>query len=311
MVEWTRTLTVVASLALCVSVCAHAGDIAFVSVRDGLPNLYLMDEDGSNIRRILDAPDGILAPAWSPDGETIAVGIGRSLSLFRLRDRRRTDLDLPGATNDLPSWSSDGKRIAFNAAFGGIVRGVYTADSDGGRAELLSPSQQTRTAWFPDGNRLIMSDRPVAGALASVIFAVEVPGGKRKRLTDVNNWNYAPALSPDGQTVAFAAKPALQDDTQIYVMDPEGRRERQLIETDGKVYVTGWTYPHQGILYYEWQGGNQDIWAVTGDGSQTRRLTRHPAQDLDAVMRPGPLAANPLRLKASVWGFMKRLTAYR
>ncbi len=309
----TREIAAVASLTLCVCFGARAGEIAFISFRDGLPNLYLMNEDGSNIHRVLDSPDGIFGPAWSPDGETIAVAVSDTLSLFRVHEGMRTDLALPGTINKLPSWSRDGQHIAFYAFAGGIVNGVYLADNDGGGAKLLSPGFQTRTSWLAGGESLAMARDRGLGGLAADIFRVDVRGG-RTNLTEDDAWNYAPSVSPDGTRIAFESNRDAGDDplhTQVYVMDVDGGRRRLLGETEGEAWVTGWTYPEQGVLYSELRAGDRDIWTVSRDGVSTRRLTQHPAWDIDAVMKPGPLVVNPLNLKASVWGFMKRAAVDR
>ena len=46
--------------------------IAFVSNRDGNPEIYVMDADGGNLRRLTNNPARDYAPSWSPDGKRIA-----------------------------------------------------------------------------------------------------------------------------------------------------------------------------------------------------------------------------------------------
>jgi len=276
-----------------------------------------MDEGGSNIRRILESQHGVVGaggPAWSPDGDTIALGFAGVVTLLGVRDGKLTPLDLGFPRSKLPSWSWDGSRIAFFAVGGGIVRGIYVADSDGGAAELVSPSDETRTSWLPDGSGLLMADRAAFGGVTSDVFKVDIETGKRTNMTDLNAWDYAPTVSPDGASIAFESnRDNVADPLRIhvYAMDIGGAGQHRILEAQDRAAVTGWTYPHQGILYSAVRQDNWDIWTVTRDGRSARRLTTHPALDMDAVMKPGPLPVNPLNLKASVWGFMKRAVVDR
>ena len=49
--------------------------IAFSSNPDGNGDIFVMDADGSNIRRLTHTPDGEQFPSWSPDGEQIVFAL--------------------------------------------------------------------------------------------------------------------------------------------------------------------------------------------------------------------------------------------
>ena len=54
-------------------VCVEAqARIAFASNRDGNYEIYVMDADGANLQRLTNNPHGDSSPSWSPDGKQIA-----------------------------------------------------------------------------------------------------------------------------------------------------------------------------------------------------------------------------------------------
>jgi TolB protein len=91
--------------------------IAFGSSRDGEYEIYVMDADGSNIRRLTRSPGLDARPAWSPDGKRLAFTSNRdgNYQIYVMnadgtgvrRITRNTERD------DFAAWHPDGKRLAF------------------------------------------------------------------------------------------------------------------------------------------------------------------------------------------------------
>jgi TolB protein len=139
--------------------------LAFISNRSGINQLYLSDLDHQITRRL--HPLHILGrtPVWSPDGEWILVASdatedGNS-DLFRISRggvlQRLTEV--PGTDWD-PLWAPDGRSIAFVTYRQGN-QDLYRMQADGSAAHDLLPestSSITYFAWAPDGRRIAYVD---------------------------------------------------------------------------------------------------------------------------------------------------------
>jgi hypothetical protein len=105
---------------------------------------------------------------WSPDGVTIAVAVGRRIILVDVATgREMTVLDDPlGGVLSNPSWTPDGKRIAFDyAPIGSLGHPgfweIQVIDRDGSNRRRLSDAPAPESAgyrqpsWSPDGTRIV------------------------------------------------------------------------------------------------------------------------------------------------------------
>ncbi|MEO9322040.1 serine hydrolase [Nocardioides sp. C4-1] len=196
-------------------------------------------------------------PALSPDGARV-VYVLRTLDLEA--DRNVDELWLvpvdgaaprrltAGPADTTPTWSPDGRRIAF------LRDGrPHLLDPDGGDAEPLghAPAGAGRPAWSPDGSRLAFAapvdpagdDAPdgaplvarradyqvdgagMLGAVRRQLFVLDVSadGGSCRQVTDGPEHAGDPAWSPDGRTLAFTRKVGDDSDltyrTAVHLLD--------------------------------------------------------------------------------------------
>ncbi len=186
--------------------------IAFMSNRDGGPEIYVMGADGSGQTRITYDPESNYGPLWSPDGSKILyVHYRRGGSDIRVLDADGTLQTLvPGGDGyDLsPNWSPDGSRVAFvRCPDRGIPAELLVINSDGSGlvnvsnhpeadvALCATDAQPGGYAWSGDGERLVFhSMREPEG-----LYVVDADGTGLRYLTD----GFMPAWSPAGDSIYF------------------------------------------------------------------------------------------------------------
>ena len=130
--------------------------IAFVSTRSGLPQVYVMAPDGTDQQLFAPFDYGVTGssngPEWSPDGRTVAFhrDVGGTLQVFVLDVRSRTVRQLTSVgRNEDPTWAPDSRHLAFVSDRAGY-RQLWIIDIETGRIRpLLQQSGARLPAWSP------------------------------------------------------------------------------------------------------------------------------------------------------------------
>jgi Tol biopolymer transport system component len=109
-----------------------------------------------------------------------------------------------GVLNARPAWSPDGTRIAFISDRDGSPS-IYVMAADGTNVQrrTFGPMDITPT-WMPDGSSIVYSGQ-WAGSSAILRTAASGPPTPPTVIFDLPGWDADPAVSPDGQSVAFTS----------------------------------------------------------------------------------------------------------
>ena len=219
--------------------------IAFVSDRDATKErrskeIYIVDYDGFNPRRVTVNGSLNILPAWSPDGQKLAYTSYRQVtpgifvaSIFEMKNVRLTG---PQSQAFAPSWSPDGKRVAYASNAGGNME-IFVAGSEGGEARKITSSSASEAApcWSPTGNEIAFtSDR---GGTPQ-IYLMDADGLNIRRLTTVGNWNDAAAWNPSKQFAEIAYTARLEGGGfDIAIIDLATRQVRQITQGAGAASI--------------------------------------------------------------------------
>lgn len=243
-------------------VLAKDGTLAITEKQLGNSSIVTLNRDGSDRRVVFDVngkgldPEqvkkglaGAFQPAWSPDSQWIAFGLG---AWFQERTRGKATLmrvrrdgtgwePLTDGTvhSGFPSYSADGKEIVFRV-FGAQDKGLRVIDVETRKVRVLTEEYDNLPFWSPDGKRIVFTRK--VDAVNFDIFTIRPDGGDLQRLT-TNRGNDGHAVwTADGRILwstgmyGFREEAALYDNTfqpygQIMVMNADGTGKRLLTDS--------------------------------------------------------------------------------
>lgn len=213
--------------------------IAFSSGRDAESDiqLYLMDADGGNQRRVMDfVPADQLGARWSPDGEWIAffTNVDGMLEIYKVRPdgTELTRLTADASNNFMPDWSPDGARIIF-VSERDSNRELYVMNADGSNPVRLTdhPADDLRPRWSPDGAQILFQSSRDG---QSNLYVMDAPAADvsgpvdqdARLLTFPGFMDEAPNWALNGEMIVFTSNRDSADlnlpNWEIYFMTPDG-----------------------------------------------------------------------------------------
>jgi dipeptidyl aminopeptidase/acylaminoacyl peptidase len=251
-------------------------------------HIYVVDLDEREPRRLTRGAYNFSDPTFAPDGGSIAFvaritrdvhpdySIKNDLYIMDLEGGEPRKLEVPGRSVFGPTWSPDGRRIAFAArdttepSASNTEIGVIRLDDAGAVGDLTwvtRPLDRSARAyrWSSDGEWIYFT----AGVHGTVpIYRVRISDGEIRQVVSGERGVLSFDLGADRLVYAIT-EPA--NPSEVYTADADGDRERRITELN-----TGWlsgvhVQPHRGFFYRSFDGRRVQGWLIEPVGYERGR----------------------------------------
>lgn len=254
-------------------------EIAFISTRDGSPQIYTISMKGGEARKRSDVSTGVNGLLWSPDGNTFAYWTEgypecETDDCNRERLKEKEDSKIEAMIFDRllyrhwDTWKHDTRYHLY----------VLPVDNDEPR--ILTPGDYDTPPislgghwtydFSPDGEEMVFlrnTDEMAAISTNNDLFTVPVTGGEINRITTNPANDFQPAYSPDGKYISYLMmeRPGFEADRhQLVIYNRETGTETNLTEDlDYSVGEYVWSPDSRYIYFSANDQGNNSIFSVS------------------------------------------------
>lgn len=276
------------------------GQLAFASNRDGVPQIYIMNVDGTGVQQVTKLNDGACQPSWSPDGQKLVFTspcrsnrqtyAGSSVWIINADGTGLKPLaTAPGGDFD-PAWSPQGDKIAFTSLEDGWSQ-IYVVNIDGsGRTNLSNNhASESQPRWSPSGSQIIYIS---VRSKVSEVWIMPAAGGDGQRFSrSGGREDSTPSWSPDGQYIAFDQ--IISGVSRLMVMQfKEGSTPETRVCPAGPLSTQpmaepAWSQDGHWLAFETWPTGtDHEIALLTTNCANYTELTSHTGLNFDAAWRP-------------------------
>jgi TolB protein len=254
--------------------------IFFASNRTGAGNkeIWMMDADGANQKRVTQFNSISMMPGVSQDGSKIAFTSyahgNPAIFVFSVDPVRRLPFyNQVASMNATPDFTPDGKQIVYSSTASGWAQ-IYIANSDGSnlrrisqvRAVEVEPKVNPKT-----GNEIAF----VSGRSGhQQVYRMNMDGANIEKLSTGEGEASNPSWHPDGQMIAYAwTRGYATGNFNIFTMDVATQKYNQLTHGAGRNENPSWAPDGKHIVFASTRSGRSQIWSMLADGTQLQQLT--------------------------------------
>ena len=255
--------------------------ILFQSTRDhldtGSSELYVMDWNGDNVRRLTFNQGAVGDVNWSSNSSTVAFTRYSEgfYGIYTLDINSSTEQKLTSATSnsEQPSWSPDGSKIVFASDREGISS-IYVMNSDGtNQIEITNNSNVNDSpSWSPNGLRIIYSGR-AEGSSFGELFVINADGSSNQQITNnINTGEVGMKWSPDSLKIVYTSSP-LNGNRDVNIIDADGGNLVNNFNSSFYENEGSWSPQGNVLLFVSNRSGKYHIYQVGSSGQSLSQLT--------------------------------------
>ncbi len=246
--------------------------IAFVGEENGVKGIYLMDWDGSRMKKLGLKGSLVLSPRWSSDGTKLIYSSerGRQWGIYLLNFQRMTEkrIFVSRGTNMAGGFFPNNNSFAFSSSKDGTPDlYIYNIGDNGIRKITSTHGIDVSPAVSPDGSRIaFVSDR----GGSPQIYVMGADGSDVRRVTFEGSYNTAPSWSPSGDRIAFSGRRGGKN--QIFIVKPDGSELAQLTD-NGNNEDPSFSPDGRYITFSSDRDRSKGIYIMRANGESQQRIT--------------------------------------
>ena len=240
--------------------------IIFISDKDGNPEIYSMEKNGSDPKRLTNSSRSENNPKLSLNGKYLSFLVDKNsikeLYMLEMEENgKQVQISEKGLNIEDFFWSPDSQKITYKAKDGDQVHDIYLYDvvKDITNKVTNNISIEKLGNWSPDGEWIVYSvikgDEDKVG-----IFKKNPSGVDEVRLTE-NFEDHNPLWSPDGKRIAFLSTRG-SDDIDIYTLNIENNEEKNITASQGNDFDFSWDPDGKRITFVSEREDNPEIFVI-------------------------------------------------
>jgi Tol biopolymer transport system component len=231
--------------------------------------------------------------AFSPDGGRIALtGQGKGKDVLHVwdvaarREIRRFDLPLESVSG--PTWSPDGRQLAFSGSAGGVTD-LYLVNADGtGFRRLTNDGYgDFQPQWSPDGKTIAFTTDRDSASFDLLRFKpwrlalLDVASGGITVIPNQGGMNLNPQWAPDGRSIAYISNRT--GTANVFLYDLDAKEHYQLTNVAGAIAALteqspaiSWARDADKLAFTYYEDAHYTIWSLSNPRSLKRSPYREP-----------------------------------
>lgn len=248
--------------------------IAFANNSTHHKEIYVVDYDGENLKKLTSDNSIALLPRWSKDGRIFYTTYrNRNPDIFAidLKAGKIAPIILKGGLSLIGGVSPDGKALAFTST-GGNNPSIFIYNLETHQKTQISNKNSAvegSPSYSPDGKYItFVSNR----AGNPQIYVLDLSTGKSRALTTKFNWADSPQWSPTGEWIVFSGRESPYHPMDIFLVDLTGTQIRRLTTDSGSNEDPTWSPDGRFIAFTTNRNGKRQLYMMDMDGSAPHLL---------------------------------------
>ncbi len=211
---------------------------------------------------------------WSPDGMYLAVTDAAGLTLLPVNQagRKRSLLAHPPPYIYGPSFSPDGKSVAYIAGTGFLAQDIYVCPLGGGEPKQLTFEKKhlAGLTWTADGRDLVFSSN--RGGLFA-LWRISANGGEPQAISAAGEDAQSPVISHRGDHLSYVRMQADWNIWRAPATPGSTAAPTKLIASTRDEWQPEYSPSGNKIAFMSTRSGSREIWVCDADGSHPVQLT--------------------------------------